>query len=77
MEEANKPKVVDPKDIVIETTGTTVCGSDMHLLAYVILASLPRTAGSERLTTSFASTAALSSNCASMTSLAMKPAALW
>lgn len=35
VEEANKPKVVDPKDIVIETTGTTVCGSDMHLLAYV------------------------------------------
>lgn len=37
VEEANKPKVVDPKDIVIETTGTTVCGSDMHLLAGAII----------------------------------------
>lgn len=33
MEQANKPRVVDDKDIVLKVTGTTVCGSDMHLLA--------------------------------------------
>lgn len=33
VEEARKPKVVDAKDVVLKVTGTTVCGSDMHLLA--------------------------------------------
>ncbi|GAA5866375.1 hypothetical protein JCM3774_006637 [Rhodotorula dairenensis] len=37
VEEASRPKVVDPKDIVLEVTGTTVCGSDMHLLAGAII----------------------------------------
>ncbi|GAA5995131.1 uncharacterized protein JCM10292_004554 [Rhodotorula paludigena] len=37
LEEANKPKVVDDKDIVLKVTGTTVCGSDMHLLAGAII----------------------------------------
>ncbi|GAA6038968.1 hypothetical protein JCM8097_000131 [Rhodosporidiobolus ruineniae] len=35
--EAAKPKVVDPKDIVIKVTGSTVCGSDMHLFAGAII----------------------------------------
>ncbi|KAK4046476.1 hypothetical protein OIO90_006560, partial [Microbotryomycetes sp. JL221] len=32
MVEANKPRVVDATDAVIKITGTTVCGSDLHLL---------------------------------------------
>lgn len=30
--EAHKPKVVDPTDVVLKVTGSTVCGSDLHLL---------------------------------------------
>ncbi|GAA5827001.1 hypothetical protein JCM11251_002201 [Rhodosporidiobolus azoricus] len=37
VEEALKPKVVDPKDIVLKVTGSTVCGSDMHLYAGAII----------------------------------------
>ncbi|BGP21510.1 alcohol dehydrogenase [Rhodotorula toruloides] len=37
VEEALKPKIVDAKDIVIKVTGSTVCGSDMHLLAGAII----------------------------------------
>ncbi|BGP36635.1 hypothetical protein JCM10449v2_000536 [Rhodotorula kratochvilovae] len=37
VEEARKPKVVDAKDVVLKVTGTTVCGSDMHLLAGAII----------------------------------------
>ncbi|GAA5833942.1 hypothetical protein JCM9279_004167 [Rhodotorula babjevae] len=37
VENARKPKVVDDKDIVLKVTGTTVCGSDMHLLAGAII----------------------------------------
>ncbi|GAA5992003.1 hypothetical protein JCM10908_000691 [Rhodotorula pacifica] len=35
--ESLKPKVVDPKDIILKVTGSTVCGSDMHLLAGAII----------------------------------------
>lgn len=41
VEQANRPTVVDPKDIVLETTGTTVCGSDLHLLASVVCPERP------------------------------------
>lgn len=27
----NKPKVVDPTDVILKVTGSTVCGSDLHL----------------------------------------------
>lgn len=27
----NKPKIVDPTDVILKVTGSTVCGSDMHL----------------------------------------------
>ncbi|GAA6047833.1 hypothetical protein JCM3770_004665 [Rhodotorula araucariae] len=37
VEEARKPKVVDAKDVVLKVTGSTVCGSDMHLLAGAII----------------------------------------
>ncbi|POY71314.1 hypothetical protein BMF94_5626 [Rhodotorula taiwanensis] len=37
VEESLKPKIVDPKDIILKVTGTTVCGSDMHLLAGAII----------------------------------------
>ncbi|GAA6004425.1 hypothetical protein JCM10207_000721 [Rhodosporidiobolus poonsookiae] len=37
IQEANKPTVVDPKDVVIKVTGSTVCGSDMHLWAGTIV----------------------------------------
>jgi len=30
--ECAKPKIVDPDDVILKVTGTTVCGSDMHLL---------------------------------------------
>jgi threonine dehydrogenase-like Zn-dependent dehydrogenase len=29
--ETNKPKVIDPRDVVIKVTGSTICGSDLHL----------------------------------------------
>jgi threonine dehydrogenase-like Zn-dependent dehydrogenase len=31
MEDADIPTITDPKDAVIKVTGTTVCGSDLHL----------------------------------------------
>lgn len=34
---ALKPKVVDDHDIVLKITGSTVCGSDMHLLHGAII----------------------------------------
>lgn len=30
--EVPKPVVVDPTDVVLKVTGSTVCGSDLHLL---------------------------------------------
>ncbi|BGP13470.1 hypothetical protein JCM10213_001794 [Rhodosporidiobolus nylandii] len=35
--ESLKPKVVDPEDVVFKVTGTTVCGSDMHLFGGAII----------------------------------------
>ncbi|KAF8246562.1 GroES-like protein [Wilcoxina mikolae CBS 423.85] len=35
--ETSKPKLVEPTDVIIKVTGTTVCGSDMHLLHGVLL----------------------------------------
>ncbi|KAI5481243.1 hypothetical protein MNV49_004863 [Pseudohyphozyma bogoriensis] len=32
MVDALKPKVVDPTDVVLKVTGSTVCGSDLHLM---------------------------------------------
>ncbi|KAM0786491.1 hypothetical protein ACM66B_001949 [Microbotryomycetes sp. NB124-2] len=37
MVESAKPRVVDPTDAVIKVTGTTVCGSDLHLLHGALL----------------------------------------
>lgn len=31
VEEVPVPTVTDPKDVVIKVTGTTICGSDLHL----------------------------------------------
>ncbi|CAO1623444.1 unnamed protein product [Jaminaea pallidilutea] len=31
MEQVPKPKVVDPNDVLVNITGSTVCGSDLHL----------------------------------------------
>jgi len=31
MSETYKPKVVDPRDVILKVTGSTVCGSDLHL----------------------------------------------
>jgi threonine dehydrogenase-like Zn-dependent dehydrogenase len=31
-EEVPKPRVVDDRDVVLKVTGSTVCGSDLHLL---------------------------------------------
>lgn len=33
----NKPKVVDPTDVVLKVTGSTICGSDMHLFHGAII----------------------------------------
>ncbi|KAF2268216.1 GroES-like protein [Lojkania enalia] len=30
--EAPKPKIVEPRDVIVKVTGSTVCGSDLHLL---------------------------------------------
>ncbi|KAF2182499.1 S-glutathione dehydrogenase [Zopfia rhizophila CBS 207.26] len=30
--EVPKPKVVEPRDVIVKVTGSTVCGSDLHLL---------------------------------------------
>jgi threonine dehydrogenase-like Zn-dependent dehydrogenase len=27
-----KPKILEDRDVILKVTGTTVCGSDMHLL---------------------------------------------
>lgn len=35
--EVPKPAIVDPEDIIVKITGTTVCGSDIHLLHAQIL----------------------------------------
>lgn len=31
VEEVPVPTITDPKDVVIKVTGTTICGSDLHL----------------------------------------------
>lgn len=31
-EEVPKPRVVEPKDVILRVTGSTICGSDLHLL---------------------------------------------
>lgn len=31
-EEVPKPRIVEPRDVILRVTGTTVCGSDLHLL---------------------------------------------
>lgn len=30
--DAPKPKVMEPRDVIVKVTGSTVCGSDLHLL---------------------------------------------
>ena len=30
--DAPKPKVIEPRDVIVKVTGSTVCGSDLHLL---------------------------------------------
>jgi len=35
--EAAKPKIVEDKDVILKVTGSTVCGSDLHLLHGVIV----------------------------------------
>lgn len=30
--ETYKPAIVDPADVIVKVTGTTICGSDLHLL---------------------------------------------
>jgi threonine dehydrogenase-like Zn-dependent dehydrogenase len=35
--EVSKPKLVDPTDVIVKVTGSTICGSDIHLLHGVIL----------------------------------------
>lgn len=35
--ETSKPKIVDDHDAIVRITGTTICGSDVHLMHGVIL----------------------------------------
>ncbi|KAF9027917.1 alcohol dehydrogenase [Hymenopellis radicata] len=37
MVETAKPKVIDPRDVVLKVTGSTICGSDLHLLHGAIM----------------------------------------
>ena len=30
--DAPKPKIMEPRDVILKITGSTVCGSDLHLL---------------------------------------------
>ena len=30
--EVAKPKIMEPRDVILKITGSTVCGSDLHLL---------------------------------------------
>jgi hypothetical protein len=30
--ECPKPKIMEPRDVILKITGSTVCGSDLHLL---------------------------------------------
>jgi len=30
--ETNKPRIIEPTDVILKVTGSTVCGSDLHLL---------------------------------------------
>lgn len=30
--ECPKPKIIEPRDVILKITGSTVCGSDLHLL---------------------------------------------
>jgi hypothetical protein len=32
MVDTPKPKVIEPRDVIVKITGSTVCGSDLHLL---------------------------------------------
>lgn len=27
-----RPKIIEPKDVILKVTGSTLCGSDLHLL---------------------------------------------
>ena len=31
-EDVPKPKILEDQDVILKVTGTTVCGSDLHLL---------------------------------------------
>lgn len=31
-EDVQKPKILEDDDVILKVTGTTVCGSDLHLL---------------------------------------------
>lgn len=35
--ETNKPKIIEDHDAIVRVTGTTVCGSDVHIMHGVIL----------------------------------------
>jgi Alcohol dehydrogenase GroES-like domain len=35
--ETYKPAIVDPSDVIVKVTGTTICGSDLHLLHGAVL----------------------------------------
>jgi threonine dehydrogenase-like Zn-dependent dehydrogenase len=32
MIECPKPRIMEPRDVILKITGSTVCGSDLHLL---------------------------------------------
>lgn len=32
IEDVPKPRIVEPRDVILKVTGSTVCGSDLHLL---------------------------------------------
>lgn len=30
--DAARPKIIEPRDVILKVTGSTLCGSDLHLL---------------------------------------------
>lgn len=35
--EAQRPKIMEPRDVIVKVTGSTICGSDLHLLHGVVV----------------------------------------
>lgn len=37
--EVARPKIIEPRDVILKVTGSTLCGSDLHLLHGMLVTS--------------------------------------